>query len=171
MQLSPPCISWVFHFLNWHSVPITQQSSILLSHPTPPPTPVCSVAQSCLTLCNPTDYSLPDFFCPWDSPGKNTAVGCHSLLQGIFLTQELNSAFSALAGRFFTTREGLPLLILNSPALASFLWIQMREEYEWQKVVLNMQKLLGREHVLELWRILAQGGQKVLLRVPTPMCE
>ena len=27
---------------------------------------------------------------PWDSPGKNTGVGCHSLLQGIFLTQESN---------------------------------------------------------------------------------
>ena len=28
--------------------------------------------------------------CPWDSPGKNTGVGCNSLLQGIFLTQETN---------------------------------------------------------------------------------
>ena len=28
--------------------------------------------------------------CPWDSPGKNTDVGSLSLLQGIFLTQELN---------------------------------------------------------------------------------
>ena len=28
--------------------------------------------------------------CPWDSPGKNTRVGCHFLLQGIFLTQGLN---------------------------------------------------------------------------------
>ena len=27
---------------------------------------------------------------PWDSPGQNTGVGSHSLLQGIFLTQELN---------------------------------------------------------------------------------
>ena len=27
---------------------------------------------------------------PWDSPGKNTGVGCHFLLQGIFLTQGLN---------------------------------------------------------------------------------
>ena len=25
--------------------------------------------------------------CPWDSPGKNTGVGCHALLQGIFPTQ------------------------------------------------------------------------------------
>ena len=29
------------------------------------------------------------FLCPWDFPGKNTGVGCHFLLQGIFLTQEL----------------------------------------------------------------------------------
>ena len=28
--------------------------------------------------------------CPWDSIGKNTGVGCHFLLQGIFLTQGLN---------------------------------------------------------------------------------
>ena len=28
--------------------------------------------------------------CPWDSPDKNTGVGCHALLKGIFLTQGLN---------------------------------------------------------------------------------
>ena len=28
--------------------------------------------------------------CLWDSPGKNTGVGCHALLQGIFLTQGSN---------------------------------------------------------------------------------
>ena len=28
--------------------------------------------------------------CLWDSPGKNSRVGCHFLLQGIFLTQGLN---------------------------------------------------------------------------------
>ena len=28
--------------------------------------------------------------CPWNSPGKNTGVSNHSLLQGIFLTQGLN---------------------------------------------------------------------------------
>jgi len=27
------------------------------------------------------------FLCPWNSPDKNTGVGCHALLQGIFLTQ------------------------------------------------------------------------------------
>ena len=29
--------------------------------------------------------------CPWNSPGKNTGVGCHFILQGIFPTQGLNS--------------------------------------------------------------------------------
>ena len=28
--------------------------------------------------------------CPWDSPGKSSGVGCHFLLQRIFLTQGLN---------------------------------------------------------------------------------
>ena len=28
--------------------------------------------------------------CPWDFPGRNTGVGCHFVLQGIFLTQGLN---------------------------------------------------------------------------------
>ena len=28
--------------------------------------------------------------CPWDSPGKNTGVGYHALLQGIFPTQGSN---------------------------------------------------------------------------------
>ena len=34
------------------------------------------------------DYSARQL-CPWNSPGKNIGVGCHSLLQGIFPTQGL----------------------------------------------------------------------------------
>ena len=36
----------------------------------------------CPTLCNPTDRSLPGSSVHGDSPGKNTGVGCHFLLQG-----------------------------------------------------------------------------------------
>ena len=49
---------------------------------------VVLVTQSCPTLCDPMDPSR--LLCPWDSPGKNTGVGCHFLLQGIFPTQGLN---------------------------------------------------------------------------------
>ena len=34
--------------------------------------------------------------CPWDSSGKNTGVGCHALLQGIFLTQGSNPRLLSL---------------------------------------------------------------------------
>ena len=46
--------------------------------------------QSCLTLCNPIDCSLPGSSVHEDSPGKNTGAGCHTLLQGIFPSQGLN---------------------------------------------------------------------------------
>ena len=41
-------------------------------------------APLCLTLCDPMDCSPTRLLCPWDSPGRNTGVGCHALLQGIF---------------------------------------------------------------------------------------
>ena len=45
--------------------------------------------QSCLTLV--TLWTVPArLLCPWDSPGKNTGVGFHFLLQGIFPTQGLS---------------------------------------------------------------------------------
>ena len=37
--------------------------------------------QSCLTLCDPIHGSPPGSPNPWDSPGKNTGLGCHFLLQ------------------------------------------------------------------------------------------
>ena len=67
------------------------------------------VAHSCLTLCRPHEVQPTRLLCLWDSPGKNTGVGCHFLLQGIFLTQGLNPqsfpspAITRRAGRFLTT--------------------------------------------------------------------
>ena len=44
--------------------------------------------QLCLTLCDPIDGSPPRLPRPWDSPGKNTGVGCHFLLQCMKLKSE-----------------------------------------------------------------------------------
>ena len=38
---------------------------------------MCLVDQSCLTVCDSTDCSLPGFSVHGDSPVKNTGVGCH----------------------------------------------------------------------------------------------
>jgi len=41
--------------------------------------------------CNPMNCSPPgSSLSPWDSPGKNTELGCHFLFQRIFLTQGSN---------------------------------------------------------------------------------
>ena len=48
------------------------------------------VAQSCPTLCGPHGLQPTRLLHPQDSPGKNTGVGCHFLLQGIFPTQGSN---------------------------------------------------------------------------------
>ena len=44
-----------------------------------------------IRLTSETPWTVaPRLLCSWDSPGKNTGVGCHCLLQGIFLTQGSN---------------------------------------------------------------------------------
>ena len=55
---------------------------------------LCSVAQSCPTLFDPIDCSPPGSSVHRNSPGNNTGVGCHALLQGIFPTQGLNPGLS-----------------------------------------------------------------------------
>ena len=61
---------------------------------------VCVCVCLCVCVCVRV-LSLVSFFltswtvatrllCPWNFPGRNTGVGCHFLLQGIFPTQELN---------------------------------------------------------------------------------
>ena len=50
--------------------------------------------QSCPTLYNPIDNSPPGSPRPWDSPGKNTGVGCHFLLQCMKVKSESEVAQS-----------------------------------------------------------------------------
>ena len=48
------------------------------------------VGHDWVTELNWTDLQPAGLLCPWDFSGKNTGVGCHSLLQGIFPTQGSN---------------------------------------------------------------------------------
>ena len=68
---------------------------------------VCAKSlQLCLTFCNPMDCRLPGSSVHGILQARNTGVGGHDLLQGIFLTQGLNPSSlmsPALGGRFFTT--------------------------------------------------------------------
>ena len=55
--------------------------------------------------------------CPWNFPGKNTRVGCHFFLQGIFLIQGLNPCPLCL---LHWQVDSLPLCHLGSPCVYSF---------------------------------------------------
>ena len=67
--------------------------------------------QSCLTLCNPMDCSPLGSSVHGDFPGKNTGVGWHALLWGIFLTQGSNPCLLPLQH----CRQILPLLAPGKP--------------------------------------------------------
>ena len=61
-----------------------------LHHPLCAPWMLCLVAQSCLTLWTVWPMDPLSSSVQMDSPGKNTGVGCHALLQRIFWTQGSN---------------------------------------------------------------------------------
>ena len=67
--------------------------------------------QLCPTLCNPIDYSPLGTSVHGIFPGKNTGVGCHSLLQGIFPTQGSN------LGLLHWQVDSLPLSHQGSPTV------------------------------------------------------
>ena len=78
---------------------------------------MCSVVQSCLNLCDTMGCSLPGSSVHGDTPGKNTGVGCHSLLQGFFPTQESNQGilhcnriFYQLSYQFGSVAQSCPTL-------------------------------------------------------------
>ena len=67
----------------------------------------CSVVSVLSDSLRPHGLESTRLLCPWDSPSKNTRVGCHALLQGIFPTQVSNPRFlhlPCITGRFLTHR-------------------------------------------------------------------
>ena len=62
------------------------------------------------------DSSPPGFSVHGDSPGKNTGVGCHALLQGIFPTQGLNPVFPHCRRiPYHLSHQGSPISALSPP--------------------------------------------------------
>ena len=77
---------------------------------------VCAkLLQSCLTLCDPRGAAR--LLCPWTSPGKNTEVGCHALLQWIFPIQWSNLHLLGLlhwqAGSLLLVPPGIRQLVTD----------------------------------------------------------
>ena len=101
---------------------------------------LCFVAQSCLTVCNPPGSSVHG-----EGPGKNTGVGSHSLLQGIYLTQVSNPGFLHCRQIIYhLSRQGLP-------HKGNDLQLSKISVYPSLRKLSSMRKLsakISREHVL-----------------------
>ena len=77
--------------------PSTHFSVSLLNNPLYQLLCMCvKLLQSC-----PTMHCTAPGNCPWDSPGKNTGVGCHTLLQGTSQPRD-RTQVSCIAGGFFS---------------------------------------------------------------------
>ena len=83
------------------------------------------ITQSCLTgIPWPTRL-----LCPWSSPGKNTGVGCHFLLQGFFPTQGLNlGLLPCRQTLYWLSHLGSPILVYINNILLEF---SMPESLPW----------------------------------------
>ena len=77
--------------------------------------------QSCLTLCDPMNCSTPGI-CPWHSSDKNTGVGCHALLQGIFPTQGSNPHLLSL---LYWQVGSLPVASPGKPWYTFYAYVQL----------------------------------------------
>ena len=75
----------------------------------------CSVVSN---SCNPMDCSPPGSFVHGDSPGRNTGVGCHALLRGIFPTQGSNPGLLHCRQILYQlSHQGSPLFLGSFPKL------------------------------------------------------
>ena len=107
---------------------------------------LCLVTQSCQILCDPMDCSPPGSSVCGDSPGKNTGVGFHALLQGISQPRD-RTHVSHIAGRFSTvwaTRDAqvIPTIsVIPSLKINIILNVYMEEiEISYQELAENKQK-------------------------------
>ena len=109
LWLSYLCHYWSCATAPWLLLPLLTQSQCNTLH--------CVCARVCSVVA---DFLWPHglwparLLCPCDSPSKNTGVGCHFLLQGIFSTQGSNLHLLRL---LHWQVDSLPLSHLGSPVI------------------------------------------------------
>ena len=111
LKLSSECIFYIFHVILVLKISVERESGFLIFQQWRFLRALC--VSNCLRLyiLKPSSH-----LCSWNFPGKNTGMGCHVLLQWIFLIQGLNPCLLHL---LHWQAGSLPLSDLGSPLRAS----------------------------------------------------
>ena len=91
---------------------------------------IISIYYLCVCVCVCINHSVVSdslwpqgLLCLWNSPGKNTGVSSHSLLQGIFLAQESNPGLLHCRQTLAFEPRGKPIYyLLGSKKLQTYCW-------------------------------------------------
>ena len=92
-SIFPSELFWICHTKErlWNTAELTMpchKITLLYHRATNAAAAAAKSLQLCLTLWDPRDGSPPRLPPPWDSPGKNTGMGCHFFLQCIKVKSE-----------------------------------------------------------------------------------
>ena len=79
--MSPLLLQEITELPDYNKISFKEQAPVPLEEVLPDASP-----QALDSRVRPHRWQPTRLPCPWDSPGKNTGVGCHALLQGIFPT-------------------------------------------------------------------------------------
>ena len=124
LQRAPSGSSELTHLLSTPTLPVGQNISGLHNQY------LCFTLMFWLCACSVTFDSMRPYelqptrlLCPWDSPGKNTGVGCHALFQGIFPTQGSNPCL------LHWQADSLPLSHLGSCMCITSIFVSHNRSY------------------------------------------
>ena len=136
--------------------------------------------QVCVLTCSvmsdsvqPCELQPARLLCPQNFPGKNTGVGCHFLLQGIFLTQGLNLPLLGLLHwqvDFFLLlcHLGSPVKYMQFTVILNFLF----DTYCLNRNIFNIQILCFSIYfsVMDLWFHNIKQSYSILLHSYIIIC-
>ena len=99
--------------------------------------------QSYPTLCDPIDSSPTRLPCPWDSPGKNTRVCCHCLLQCMKVKSESEIAQSCrtLSDPMDCSPPGSPVPGILQARILERVAISFSNAWKWRVQVKSLSRV------------------------------
>ena len=130
----------------------------------------CSVV---LYSLQPHGLELSRLLCSWNSSGKKTGVGCHFLLQGIFLTQGSNphllhwQANSLPLNHKGSPQEWIPSICCEAPGKIS-LWLCQAEKKSTHQETLPKPSpdrsclSMGKNSEAQLWNLVSARWREFL---------